>query len=315
MKRPRFVAQIAAMSAMRRWFLAVALAFVASAAQAQDQAPKVTSLLVVESASVVPGGRLTVALEENIRAGWHTYWVNPGDVGSPTLIKWTLPPGWSAGPIQWPTPKRLPVSTFMDYGYEGDLWLLSDWPAPADVKPGTVVPIKAEASWLVCEKICVPEEVMLTARVTVGDGGPDPAVVKAFAAAGASLPVPSPGKRTFPHQPQLALYAAAPALVAPHPADAAFFPLTAGAIKNTAPQKMGFAKNGLVLRLEPGAKAAGIKTLQGVLVLTSSDGSVQALNVDAPPGVVPDADFPAAAGDLSIWLAMGLAFLGGLILN
>ena len=53
-----------------------------------------------------------------------------------TDIKWTLPQGWSAGAIQWPTPKRLPVGPLMDYGYEGKLWLLQKLTVPADAKAG-----------------------------------------------------------------------------------------------------------------------------------------------------------------------------------
>ena len=41
-------------------------------------------------------------------------------------LDWTLPPGWKAGAIQWPSPKRLPVGPLMDYGYEGKVWLLTD---------------------------------------------------------------------------------------------------------------------------------------------------------------------------------------------
>ena len=54
----------------------------------------------------------------------------------------------------------------------------------------------------------------------------------------------------------------------------------------------------------------------GLLVLTSTDGSVQALEVSAPPGPVPPAEFSDRdSGDLSLWLALLFAFLGGLILN
>jgi thiol:disulfide interchange protein DsbD len=53
--------------------------------------------------------------------------------------------------------------------------------------------------------------------------------------------------------------------------------------------------------------------------LTGTDGSTQALEVSAPLGPVPAVEFaaPAAAasGDLSLWLALAFAFLGGLILN
>src|SRR6185312_478549 len=78
-----------------------------------------------------------------------------------------------------------------------------------------------------------------------------------------------------------------------------------------------YAQDGMVLRLSPGPKAKG--TLEGLLVLTGTDGSTQALEVSVPPGPVPTVEFsaPAAAGsgDLSLWLALAFAFLGGLILN
>jgi thiol:disulfide interchange protein DsbD len=303
---------------MRKLFLVLAALFaLVSPALAQDRSPKVVARLVAEDLAVAPGGKISVALEEKIRAGWHTYWINAGDVGTPTMIQWTLPPGWQAGPIQWPAPKRLPVAGFMDYGYEDLVWLISELTAPANAKVGDIVTIKAAASWLVCQQTCVPEDRELSLTVKVGPTATDPSVAKDFAAARAKLPVASPWKLTYAARDgHIDLYAAAPQLAAAHPRDAAFFPLAQGVILNPAPQEMGFAKDGLVLRLRPGAKAASLKgSLQGVLVLTSSDGSVQALAVDAPAGAVPTADFPAGQEGMSVMLAILLAFLGGLILN
>ena len=57
---------------------------------------------------------------------WHTYWKNPGDSGLPTRIQWVLPEGWTAGEIQWPYPKPLPVGPLMNYGYEDEVVLLTD---------------------------------------------------------------------------------------------------------------------------------------------------------------------------------------------
>jgi thiol:disulfide interchange protein DsbD len=290
------------------------LFLLATPALAQDDAPKVHARLVAEQASVAPGGTVTVALEEQIADGWHTYWKNPGDAGSPTEIEWQLPAGWKADAIQWPVPKRLPVATLMDYGYEGKLWLLSKLTAPADAS-GTIT-IKAHASWLVCKQVCVPEEAQLSVNVPVGKGDVDPAVAKDFAAARAKLPVASPWKMAYALGQTLDLYVSAPTLAAAHPVSADFFPATSGLIKNPAPQLVGYAKDGLVLRLTPGAKVHG--DLAGLLVLTSSDGSVQAIEVNAPPGPVPAAEFTAGSadsGELTLWLAMAFAFLGGLILN
>jgi len=293
------------------------LLLLAAPALAQPEpGPKVHARLVAEDKGVAPGGTVTVALEEKIAPGWHTYWKNPGDAGAPTEIEWTLPPGWKAGPIQWPRPKRLPVGPLMDYGYEGTPWLLTSLTAPADAAAGPVT-IKAHASWLVCQQICIPEDATLSLNLNVGAGGHDPAVAKDFAAARALLPVASPWKVNYALGPNLDLYVAAPSLAAAHPATADFFPASSGIIKNAAPQLVGYTKDGMVLRLAPGQKAGG--TLQGLLVLTGTDGSTQALEVSVSPGPVPAAEFsaPAAAtsGDLSLWAALAFAFLGGLILN
>src|SRR5476649_908750 len=101
---------------MKRILLSLVLLLAATPAFAQDTPPKVHARLVAEDKAVAPGGGITVALEEKIAPGWHTYWKNPGDAGAPTDIQWTLPPGWKAGAIQWPRPKRLPVGPLMDYG-------------------------------------------------------------------------------------------------------------------------------------------------------------------------------------------------------
>ena len=285
---------------------------------AEDHSDRVVARLVAEQASAKPGGGITVALEQVIRPGWHTYWINPGDVGQATAMDWALPTGWKAGAIEWATPKRLPVGPFIDYGYEGKVWLLTDVAVPADAKPGDSVTLKTTAHFLVCQEICIPQDTDLSLPVKIGDGAADPAVTKDFADARAALPVASPWKINYALGQNLDIYAAAPALAAAHPIAAAFFPLKPGMVKGPAPQRMGFAQDGLVLRLAPGDKAAATGgTLDGVLVLKSSDGSVQALSVAAPPGPVPAAEFSggAASGDITLWLAVLFAFFGGLILN
>ncbi|MBA2588793.1 MAG: thioredoxin family protein [Alphaproteobacteria bacterium] len=300
---------------MKRLLLLLMVLLAAPAAAQDVPAPKVHARLVAEDKAVAPGGSITVALEEKIATDWHTYWKNPGDAGAPTEIQWTLPPGWTANAIEWPRPKRLPVGPLMDYGYEGTPWLLTRLTAPANAT-GTAT-IKAHVTWLVCKQICIPEEATLTIDVPVGPSAPDPAVAKDFAAARALLPVTSPWKVTYALGGTLDVYAAAPSLVAAHPTTADFFPAHTGLIRNAAPQLVGYAKDGLVLRLTPAAMLKTGGAVEGLLVLTGTDGSVQALEVNAAPGPVPPADFaaPASGGDISLWLAIAFAFLGGLILN
>jgi thiol:disulfide interchange protein DsbD len=294
--------------------LALGLLLLISPALAQEDGPKVQARLVAEDTAIAPDGTITIALQEKIAPAWHTYWQNPGDAGAPTEIHWTLPDGWKADAIQWPRPKRLPVGPLVDYGYEGKLWLLSKITAPANATGPAI--LKAHATWLVCKNICIPEEVALSVTVNVGKGAADPSMAKDFAAARALLPVASPWKITYALGNTLDLYVAAPALASAHPKEADFFPARSGLIKNAAPQLVGYAEDGLVLRLTPGAKVSA--PVEGLLVVTGTDGSTQAMEVSAPQGVVPPADFPAPAtesGDLTLWLAIAFAFLGGLILN
>src|SRR5262245_53837871 len=62
--------------------------------------------LVSEVTSIVPGKPFYVGLHLQHQPGDHTYWRFPGIVGVPTGIKWELPEGFKAGPIEWPEPQR-----------------------------------------------------------------------------------------------------------------------------------------------------------------------------------------------------------------
>ena len=303
---------------MRRiWLIFLLAAASLAPATAQiDQLPKVHARFVSEHDSVAPGGTVTVALEENIRPGWHTYWSNAGDVGQPTEIKWTLPPGWKADAIQWPYPLREPVGPFMDYGYEGKVWLLVDLHAPADAKPGDAAKLSAAVQWLVCAEVCVPEDTTLSLTLYIDARPPPPDAIMAenFASARAKIPAASPWPMRFALANDLKLYVKAPALASTaRPVAAAFFPAQSGEIKDTAAQPLDFADDGIVLLLQPGTGAAKLRALDGVLVLTSADKSVQALRVHAAPGAVPSAS--GGSGEIDLALALFLAFIGGLILN
>ncbi len=161
-----------------------------------DHAPRVQARLIAEQNEIAPGGTVAVALEEVIRPGWHTYWVNPGVAGAPSSLAWTLPEGWKAGAIEWPYPKSLPVAQLMDYGYEGTVWLLTKVTAPADAKPGSMVTLTARGQWLVCKEVCIPEDGTLSLPLTISanPSAPYATVAEKFAAARARLPAPRPGR-------------------------------------------------------------------------------------------------------------------------
>ena len=155
-------------------------------------ASPVEAELVADAATVVPGQPFTAALHLRIPPGWHTYWQNPGDSGLPVAIAWKLPDGWKAGPPQWPIPrKHLEDGGLITYGYEGELVLMAELTPPANLPPGGTVTLQANASWLACEKTCVPGSAALTLTIPAGALA-QPANTPLFEAARAQLPHAGP---------------------------------------------------------------------------------------------------------------------------
>jgi thiol:disulfide interchange protein DsbD len=126
-------------------------------ASASVSQPHVTAELIPETTSIQPGKPFEVALHLHSDPGWHTYWINPGDAGYATSIKWTLPEGFTAGPIQWPTPEKHAMGPEVTFGYEGDVYLLTTITPPKTIPQGSnKIVLKAHAGWLVCQEACIP---------------------------------------------------------------------------------------------------------------------------------------------------------------
>ena len=119
----------------------------------------VRASLVGEARAVRAGEKALVALRLEIIPRWHVYWTNPGDSGLPPEIDWSLPAGMRAGPIQWPVPHAIKIGPLVNYGYENDVWLLTEIAVPADAAIGQLLRLRALVRWLVCEEICIPEQI------------------------------------------------------------------------------------------------------------------------------------------------------------
>ncbi len=106
---------------------------------------------------VQPGKQVWLGLQIAHQPEWHTYWKNSGDSGLPTQLEWKLPAGIDPGEIAWPTPKKIPIGTLANYGYDNTVLL----PVPLTVAPGfdaQTLDVKLKAAWLVCKKECIPQE-------------------------------------------------------------------------------------------------------------------------------------------------------------
>jgi thiol:disulfide interchange protein/DsbC/DsbD-like thiol-disulfide interchange protein len=337
----------AALHTIAAWLL---LALAGGAATAQPvKTGHVTAELVARQAGVAPGQTVAIGLRLQHIPHWHTYWRNPGDSGLPTKLSWQLPPGAVAGDIEWPAPQRLPFGPLMSFGYEGDLLLPLRFTAPADAQPGSTLALSAEASWLVCREVCIPENATLTLALPVvaaGSPAQPTALASRFDAAERQRPQPLTGWRAEllragrDLQFRLTRDGATPAAVQ-LPA-VQVFPYTEQLLES-AQHRVFRVADGYLVELALDANASVPASVPGIVVAMGDlpppwGGVARSAEFNAPVRQVASLSRPADAqpladalspasgpgglatagqsGSLLGWVAsLGLAFVGGMLLN
>jgi len=275
------------------------------------RSPQATATLVADVAAVAPGESFRLGLRLRLAEGWHSYWRNAGDAGAPPELTLSLPEGAQAGPFQWPAPERITYGPLVNFGYKNEVLLPLVVSVPASLQAGDSFAISAEATWLVCAEVCIPEEGRFSLTLPVAARAlPSPLATGFFEAVEDRLPRPWIGTaRAGAGGGRASLSLDAAMLNRATVTDAFFFPNDSGVIDNTAPQPMQLAQGALTLglTLAPGANPAA---LAGTLVLRDGGGQRAAFTLDA--GI---AGPPVGAGETPFLLAIGFALLGGLILN
>jgi thiol:disulfide interchange protein DsbD len=258
--------------------------------------------LVADVAAAPPGGAFRLGVRFVPEKDWHVYWRNPGDSGEAPRIEWALPPGLTAGALEWPAPERIPAGPLVNFGYAGEMLLAAPVTVAAEVATGMPLDLKAQAKWLVCnEDECIPGGATLALRLPVGTGGTlAPATSRLFETTRERLPEPLPAGWRITAQPD----GERVALVVdgtPPPADgtAFFFAHDREALDPSAAQELTRDADGFRLGLTP--RSAVPPTLAGVLRV-----GARAYRVDAKVAT------PAPTAPL---LPIAFAFLGGMILN
>ena len=312
--------------------------------------------LVVPSSSLIPGETAKAGLYFKLEPGWHVYWKNAGDSGEPPNIKWTLPDGISAGPLQFPVPQRLPLGPLMDFGYENEVLFPFEFKIAPGAQQGNAV-LHAKVNWLVCREVCIPGKAELeTTRQVGGSAGSVEPDASLFARLGNRLPRPLPpsARAHFKPTPTGFLLTLE---TGRRESEGAFFPADQEIIDNPAPQKVTPTAKGLTLELKKDANLTTAPVqLNGVIVLsggrayeiaataggaaldqtaakepTAAPVTEQAASAaagsatTAPASTAPQEQKvftaaypgspPAPPAQNGLWKSIGLAFLGGLILN
>jgi len=314
-------------------------------------APHVRVELLVIPQGLNRGETADAGLYFKLEPGWHIYWKNPGDAGEPPHIQWTLPAGITAGPMQFPAPKRLPLGPLMDYGYEHEALFPLQLRVADGVTAGPVT-LHAKVDWLVCRESCIPGKAELEVSRSVYDHPAKPVslasdeeIYKRFLGLIPKFPPANFNSRFQPTKEGFRLSIE----TGQRELSAAFFPSDSDILDNPASQKLTLTANGLILDLKKDANlVSNPAQLKGVLELSGG----RVYEIAALPGTgaapveqtsgakapgepnTPDAGVetpayhskpspssassPTSAQPLSFSLLLrtaALAFLGGLLLN
>jgi thiol:disulfide interchange protein DsbD len=310
-------------------FLSLGLFWLAGA-DARESVPVITPhanvTLVSNVDSFEPGEPFRLGLRFQMAKGWHIYWLNPGDAGEPPRLELTLPQGASASEIDWPAPFRIPEGPVMTYSYFDTVTLPMTVTPPAATAPFT---IDAKVTWLICEKICVPEEGRL--QLVMPSGKPAPSMEAPLFAA-ADQRIPRPSRYIAKLLPDATLVVSGAELSPRSVKDASFFPDKWGAIEDAAPQRLKVENATFSLALKPAQSFDPNLPLSGVVRIEDAEGKERFLSIIAAPtqtritakraslAPAPPAHSialaePRPAADIGIATMLFFAFLGGLILN
>ncbi len=159
--------------------LSVLACLIAFAASLPGATPGVELSLISDGAAPAKPFRVGVLIHH--LPGFHTYYRAPGIVGLPTTIAWELPPGFTAGELQWPAPEETKMFDYKAYGYESDTLLFATITPPPNAPP--TFTIGAKVTFMACSTTCHPGAATLTLPFPDTGARPD-----AFARATALIP-------------------------------------------------------------------------------------------------------------------------------
>ncbi|MCB1212992.1 MAG: thioredoxin family protein [Chlamydiia bacterium] len=272
-----------------------------------------------EMAQISPGSRFWLAVEMEIAKGWHTYWLNPGDIGMPTQIDWQLPEGIEVHRLVWPTPEHHVQDGVHTYNYADRTVVLAECELLPGASPRDLTSIGVTARWLACnEEQCVPGDTDATIELPISpsSASADPKTASIFLEA---------RKRLVQSIPSLEAKKEASKLVLSLNENEVSEGVKEGVFiaenPDVSPPEIRFTRvkreNGQLHLLSD--HQIHLINLRGLLLLRDAKGKEVTLSIDAPlssNGAVAQADFiDHSDGQYSLATLLIFALMGGLILN
>jgi len=271
--------------------------------------------LLADTSAIVPGKPFTFGLLLRMAPGWHTYWKFSGDAGLPTELKWKLPAGWKIGEIQWPIPlKTVDPGDIQTYGYVDEVLLMQEITPPAKLDSSSVK-LSADASWLVCEKICIPGGATLQVELPTSANS-QPANTELFTRYRHLLPQNWPGPNVATAEwsrvgSDLRLKVTSETL-AKYPAVDSF-PLPDEGTVVGHPKVESRKNNEVVFRIPIESSGKNLSSMAGLVVFSQQPNGADRAAWQITTAPVVSTARPAPARGILTFLLFG--FLGGMILN
>lgn len=112
---------------------------------------------------------LPAGLDVTLKPGWKTYWRSPGDAGFPPELKFDGSQNVASATLLYPTPHRFELFGLQTYGYKEQVV----YPvAVTPERPGEAVKLRAHLRYLVCEQVCIPYDADLALDIPAGPALP-----------------------------------------------------------------------------------------------------------------------------------------------
>ena len=284
--------------------------------------------LVVDSAYLAPGGTAQLGVKFKLAPEWHIYWKNPGDSGQAPKVIWTVPAGFEVGEIVWPAPRRIASGPLMNYGYENAAFFRVPIKAPAtlppELKDAKSIEIKGDVRFLTCREDCIPGEAFVTLTLPLQPGGAEPSVgvSELFAESVSNAPKTLSEVRVLDQGTHIAIEFPRPEGIAVG-TKLALVPETPLVIANAVPQVFEETEGTLRVLAEKSDPAKVIAEFAGLVLAETNPAVAWSFSSKVQAAVEPAAPTPSAATmpaatseePTTLWLALGLAFLGGILLN
>ncbi|MGB0682100.1 MAG: protein-disulfide reductase DsbD family protein [Magnetovibrionaceae bacterium] len=126
-----------------------------------------SAVRLISAATSTAGDQVELGLEFKLKPGWHIYWKAPGDAGLPPVMDWAASKNLASTDFRWPLPTRYELLGIETLGYEDHVV----FPITAKLEQvDEPLNLQTRLNYLACAEVCIPYDTTLTLDLPPGDG-------------------------------------------------------------------------------------------------------------------------------------------------